>query len=322
MSTMLRKISVKSAVSNLYVVGVLAIIILVFTLISPKFIGVPNIVNILRQSVPAILVSGAFTLLMISGNIDLSVGGIVGLTTVIYALAAKAGLGFFWAGVVALAVGALIGVLNGFLVMKLRIVGVIATLATMNLCVGFGKLLAPSGIGVIKGLPEGIELFARARFFLRLPLAFYAAILVTVLLVIFQKKMVLGKYTAAIGGNRTAAELSGVNVVKTVWILYIMVGFCAALGGVARASYLSLGDPITGMGMEMNAIIAVLLGGTSFYGGEGSVVRTIVAVLILTCLAAGLQVIGMPPYWSSLVKGVVLILALVIDILVQERILD
>ena len=76
------------------------------------------------------------------------------------------------------------------------------------------------------------------------------------------------------------------------------------------------------MGMEMNAIIAVLLGGTSFFGGEGSVVRTVVAVLILTCLAAGLQVIGMPPYWQSLVKGVVLIVALVIDILVQEKILD
>lgn len=322
MNTMLRKLSIKTVVSNLYVISVLAVIILVFTLVSPKFIGVPNIINILRQSVPAIMIGGAFTLLMISGNIDLSVGGIVGLCTVIYALVAKTGIPFFWAAVVTLALGVLIGALNGFLVTKLRIVPVIATLATMNLCVGLGKLLAPKGIGVIKGLPEGIELFARERFFLQLPPALYVAILITVLLVIFHKRMVLGKYTAAIGGNRTAAELSGVNVVQTVWLLYIMVGFCSAFGGVARASYLSLGDPITGMGMEMDAIIAVLLGGTSFFGGEGSVVRTIVAVLILTCLSAGLQVVGMPPYWQSLVKGVVLVIALVIDILVKEKIVD
>ena len=322
MNTMLRKLSIKTVVSNLYVISVLAVIILVFTLVSPKFIGVPNIINILRQSVPAIMIGGAFTLLMISGNIDLSVGGIVGLCTVIYALVAKTGIPFFWAAVVTLALGVLIGALNGFLVTKLCIVPVIATLATMNLCVGLGKLLAPKGIGVIKGLPEGIELFARERFFLQLPPALYVAILITVLLVIFHKRMVLGKYTAAIGGNRTAAELSGVNVVQTVWLLYIMVGFCSAFGGVARASYLSLGDPITGMGMEMDAIIAVLLGGTSFFGGEGSVVRTIVAVLILTCLSAGLQVVGMPPYWQSLVKGVVLVIALVIDILVKEKIVD
>lgn len=322
MNALLRKVSVKAVVSNLYVIGVLAIIVLVFTLISPKFVGLPNIINILRQSVPAIMIGGAFTLLMISGNIDLSVGGVVGLTTVIYALVGKAGLPLFWAGVVTLALGLAIGALNGFLVMRLRIVPVIATLATMNLCIGIGKLLAPKGIGVIKGLPEGVELFARSRFFLHMPPALYAAIAITILLVIFHKRMVLGKYTAAIGGNKTAAELAGVNVVQTVWILYIMVGFCAAFGGIARASYLSLGDPITGMGMEMDAIIAVLLGGTSFFGGEGSVVRTVIAVLILTCLAAGLQVVGMPPYWQSLVKGVVLIIALVIDILVKEKIVD
>ncbi len=321
-NTTFSRISVKTVVSNVYVIGVLGVIVLVFTLISPKFIGVPNIVNIMRQAVPAMMVGGSFTLLMISGNIDLSVGGIVGVASVIYAIVLKTGMPFVWAAAATLALGALIGFANGFVVMKLRIVPVIATLAMMNLCVGIGKLLTPQGIGVIKGLPDGVERFARDRFFLQMPPALYVAVLITVLLVIFQRKMVLGKYIAAIGGNRVAAELSGVNVVKSVWILYVMVGFCAAFGGVARASYLSLGDPVTGMGMEMDAIIAVLLGGTSFFGGEGSVARTIVAVLILTCLAAGIQVVGMPPYWQSLVKGVVLIIALVIDILVKEKIVE
>ncbi len=319
---MASQISWKSLVKNLYVLGLLGVIVLTFTLVSPVFIGVPNIVNILRQAVPTMLVAGAFTLIMISGNIDLSVGGIVGLTSVVYSLLAKGGIPFFPAALLTLGLGLVLGWLNGFLVMKLRIVPVIATLATMNLFIGLGKLLSPKGIGLIKGLPLGIEEFARARFLFRLPPAFYVAVLVTAALVLVQRKMVLGKYTAAIGGNRTAAELSGVNVVRTVWILYVIVGLCSTLGGIARTSYLSLGDPVTGIGMELDAIIAVLLGGTSFFGGEGSILKTIVAVLILTCLSAGMQVIGMPPYWQFLVKGIVLIIALVIDSVVKENIVD
>jgi ribose transport system permease protein len=152
--------------------------------------------------------------------------------------------------------------------------------------------------------------------------SFYVTIVIIAILVIAQKRMVLGKYAAAIGGNRTAAELSGINVVKTVWLLFTIVGMCSALGGVARASLLSLGDPTAGVGMEMDAMIAVVLGGTSFSGGEGSVSRTMVGVLIIMCLTAGLQVIGVPDFWQSLVKGTVLIGALVIDRLVKEKIID
>lgn len=322
MHTILRRISLKTAVKNLYVLGVLILLIFVFSSVSAKFIGIPNIVNILRQSVPALLVGGSVTLLMISGNIDLSVGGIVGLTSVIYCILLKGGLPHLGAGILTLALGLVLGVINGFLVMRLRIVPVIATLATMNLCVGFGKLLSPEGIGLIKGVPRGVEVFARSPFFLKLPMAFYLTVLVIAILIILQRKTVLGKYAAAIGGNRIAAELSGINVIQTVWLLYIIVGVCSSLGGVARASYLSLGDPATGMGMELDAIIAVVLGGTNFFGGEGSVARSMVGVLIIMCLTAGIQVAGMDPYWDSLIKGVVLIFALVVDVLVKEKIVD
>jgi ribose/xylose/arabinose/galactoside ABC-type transport system permease subunit len=147
-------------------------------------------------------------------------------------------------------------------------------------------------------------------------------LLVVALLVLLQKKTVLGKYAAAIGGNRTAAELSGVNAAQTIWLLYMIVGACSALGGISRTSLLCLGDPMTGVGMELDAMIAVVLGGTCYTGGEGSVARTTIGVLILMCLTAGMQVIGMPPYWQSLVKGVVLILAVVVNSLVKEKIVD
>jgi ribose transport system permease protein len=317
-----RKISWKTAVKNLYVLGVLALIIFIFSSISTKFIGVPNIINILRQSVPALLVGTSVTMVMISGNIDLSVGGVVGLSSVIYCILLKGEIPHLWAGLLTLALGVLIGAINGFLVMKVRIVPVIATLATMNLCIGFGKLLSPEGIGLIKGVPRGVEKFARAPFLFRLPVALYVAVFVIALLVILQRKTVLGKYASAIGGNRTAAELSGINVVNTVWLLYIIAGLCSSLGGVSRASYLSLGDPATGMGMELDAIIAVVLGGTNYFGGEGSVARTTLGVLIIMCLTAGIQVAGMEPYWDTIIKGIALIFALIIDCLVKEKIMD
>lgn len=317
-----KSVSWKTVVQNLYVIGVLAIIVVIFTSISTTFVSQPNIVNILRQSVPALLIGASVTLLMISGNIDLSVGGILGLCSVVFALLINNGFGYFGAAAITLIVGILVGYINGFLIMKLRIVPVIATLATMSLCIGLGKLLSPPGIGLIKGLPEDIGGYARSESFLNLPVAFYVAMVVIIILIIVQKRTVLGKYAAAIGGNRIAAELSGINAMRMVWLLYIIVGFCCALGGISRTSLLSLGDPATGMGMELDAMIAVVLGGTSFTGGEGSVARTIVGVLILICLTAGMQVIGMESYWQSLVKGVALIIAVVLNSLVKERIVE
>ncbi len=319
---LLKKISWKTFIMNLYVLGVLGLIILVFSSISIKFIGVPNIVNILRQSVPALLVGCSVTLLMISGNIDLSVGGIIGLTSVIYSLLLNSGVGYPAAAILTLVSGVLIGAINGFMVVKLRIVPVIATLATMTLSIGLGRLLSPEGIGLIKGLPDDVTKFARTALFLKLPAAFFVMILAVVLLVILQKKTVLGKYAAAIGGNRTAAELSGINAGRIIWLLYIIVGLCSSLGGMARTSLLCLGDPMTGSGMEMDAMIAVVLGGTSYTGGDGSVARTTIGVLILMCLTAGMQVIGIPPYWQSLVKGIVLIMAVVVNSLVKDKIID
>ncbi len=318
----LKRFSWKTAVKNLYVLSVLLLIILIFSSVSVKFIQGPNIVNILRQSVPLLLIGTAVTLLMISGNIDLSVGGMLGLCSVVFSLLLKANLGYMLSSTITLILGIFLGYVNGLLVVRLRIVPVIATLATMSLCIGLGKLLSPGGIGLIKGLPEDIVKFARTPFFLGLPVSFYVTCGVIIILIILQRKTVLGKYAVAIGGNKTAAELSGINVVKTVWSLYILVGFCSALAGIARTSLLSLGDPVTGAGMELDAMIAVVLGGTSFSGGEGSVARTIVGVLIIMCLTAGMQVIGMEPYFQSLVKGIVLILAVVTDIMVKEKIED
>jgi hypothetical protein len=162
-------------------------------------------------------------------------------------------------------------------------------------------------------MPAWINYYGRSDVILGLPWAFLVALAVTAVLVIVQRKTILGKYAAAIGGNRVAAELSGINVVKYVWVLYIIMGFFAALAGIARASYMSLGDPLSGDGMELNCIIAVLLGGTAFSGGEGSVAKSMIGAMIIVCVTVGLMTV-IPPYWQNVAKGVVLLFAVILNL--------
>lgn len=217
-----------------------------------------------------------------------------------------------------------LGAVNAFLVMRLRITPVIATLITMNAYQGIARYLVPEGISAIKGsdtvkMPDWIGNFSRNEVLIGLSWAIFVTIALIIVLVVLQKKTVLGKYLAAIGGNRTAAELSGINVIKVVGGVYILLGVVSALAGVARASYLLIGEPYTGVGVETEAIIACLLGGTVFTGGEGSVIKSVMGALIIVCLTLGLKSV-IPEYWQMLAKGVVLVFAVVLNrVLTNER---
>jgi ribose/xylose/arabinose/galactoside ABC-type transport system permease subunit len=329
-----RSAAVRMNIKRFYIYVVLALVVLVFSLAKldqvalferGHFLSPDSIINLLRSAVPILTVSGAFTLLMISGYIDLSVGSAMSLSAVVFALMILNGFSFLPALVITLIVGIGMGTLNGFLVMKLRITPVIATLVTLSLYKGMAMLIVPDGLSAIKGstekpMPAWINNYAREDVLLGLPLAFFVAVLVLVALVIVQRKTILGKYAAAIGGNPTAAALSGINAVMVVWLLYIIVGFFAALAGVARASYMSLGDPLSGDGMELACIIAVLLGGTAFSGGEGSVAKTVVGAIIIICVTVGMLTV-IPAYWQTLVMGSVLIIAVALNhLLVREEV--
>jgi ribose/xylose/arabinose/galactoside ABC-type transport system permease subunit len=328
-----RTIALRSIIKQFYIYVVLALIVLVFSLVKfdevglfgrGAFLSQTSIINLLRSAVPILTLSGAFTLLMIAGYIDLSVGSAMSLSAVVFAWMVLNGFSFLPAFIITLILGIVLGTVNGALVTKLRITPVIATLVTLNLFKGIAMLIVPDGTSAIKStatqtMPGWINDYARKDVLLGLPWAFYVALLVIVVLVILQRKTLLGKYAAAIGGNRTAAELSGINAVKVGWLLYIMVGFFAALAGVARASYMSLGDPLSGNLMELDCIIAVLLGGTAFSGGEGSVAKTMVGALIIMCVTTGLMTV-IPAYWQTVAKGSVLVGAVALNhLLVRER---
>lgn len=321
--TISRGYKVKRVIKEIYAYVILIVVVAVLSMLKGdlfqrgNFLYPASIANLLRMSVPILMISSAFTLIFITGNIDLSVGSTLSLTTVVHAILVLHGVPFILSLLIVIALGVVLGAVNGFLVMKLRITPVIATLITMNAYQGLARYLVPPGISSITNtdtlkMPEWMGVFSKDQVFMGLSWAFIVAIALLIALTILQRRTVFGKYLVAVGGNRTAAELSGINVVKVVWVVYILLGAVSALAGVTRASYLLIGEPYTGEGVETEAIIACLLGGTVFSGGEGSVVKSFVGALIIMCLTFGLKSV-IPEYWQMLAKGVVLVFAVVLN---------
>src|SRR5512145_2609326 len=232
-----RSTALRSTIKQVYIYVVLLLIVTIFSIVKldqvelfgrGHFLSPDSIVNLLRTAAPILTLSGAFTLLMISGYIDLSVGSAMSLSAVVFSWLILNGFSFFPAIALALLLGIAMGFLNGTLVMKLRITPVIATLVTLSLFKGIALLIVPDGLSAIKSgaeqtMPAWINDYARKEVLFGLPWAFWIAVLLMVIMVIVQRKTILGKYAAAIGGNRLAAELSGINAVRIVWLIYIIV---------------------------------------------------------------------------------------------------
>lgn len=317
---------VREIIKRYYIYFVLALVVTVFSVVRldevnwferGHFLNPNNIINLLRISVPIITVAGAFTFLMIAEYIDLSIGSAMSLSAVIFAWLILNGSNLITAMILTLIVGVLLGVINGFLVMKLNITPVIATLITLSLYKGIALLIVPEGFSSIRTIgdqkmPAWINNYAREDVLFGLPMAFFVAIAVIIILVVLQRKTLIGKYSAAIGGNPVAADLSGINRVRWVWFLYILVAVGAALAGIARGSFMSMGDPLASDGMELWVIIAVMLGGTKFTGGEGNVEKTIIAALIIIVITVGMLTV-IPAYWQTFALGTVLLIAVVIN---------
>ena len=314
-----RQVSWRSAVKNVYVFGILAIFFIVFTAISPKFVAAPSLAFIIQQAAPLMLVALPATLLMISGNIDLSVGSIVAFGGVIMAMLSRGGMAAWQAVLIVAVCGLGVGWINGLLVSRLKINSVIATLVMNYVLLGLAKLLTGDTIPYIKGVQPDFSFIGRTKIE-GWPVAIFFVIAAIVIFIILQRKSVLGKYSFAIGGNRDASTLAGINTGRMVWILYLIVGIAAGVGGCLMASNQGVGNAQAGAGFELDVIIAILIGGTSWAGGEGSAVRSIVGVFILTVLSIGLNMAGVPSFYQYIVKGGVLIAAVYLDKIVKEKI--
>ncbi len=299
-------------------VGILFMLSVALSVMSRNFLTMTNISNVSRQIAVVIITGSAVTLLMISGNLDLSVGSVLALSGVLSAKFAYLGFPLWIAILMATSIGGIVGLLNGFMVVKLKISAVIATLGTMYVARGMTFIVC-SGVSINRGLPDNFSFIGTSHIG---PVPFQILFVIAAIDVFYflQAKTVIGKYSVAIGGNKTAAMLSGINVGGIVTILYVLSGLLAGFSGCVMASRLGVGEPNIGVGFEFDVIVAVVLGGTSLAGGEGSIPGMVVGAFILGLLSNGLNLLGVQTFYQSVFKGIVLVCAVLLDRVFRERI--
>lgn len=301
----------KQVLSRLKSLIGLALLVFVLSLLSPHFLTTENLLNITRQvAVNAILATG-MTFVIISAGIDLSVGSVLALSGCVMAIALHAGVGIFPGILLAVGVGSLCGLANGFMTGYLRVPPFIATLGMMS--VARGLALVVTGGYPIFELPEGFSYLGTGYLWDVLPVSLLFTILVLVAAHFVLTRMKLGRYVYVIGGNEEAAVLSGVNVRATKMLIYTICGFLAGLASVVFVSRLNSAQPTAGIAYELDAIAATVIGGTSLFGGVGSIGGTVIGALIMGVLRNGLNLLNVSSFWQQVVIGVVIITAVYVD---------
>lgn len=296
---------------------ILIFLMATITLITPRFLSVNNISNVLVQVSLVMITGTAVTLLLISGNIDLSVGGVVGQAAVLYAFLARAGMPLEYAVLVATLSGSLIGYINGLLVGRLKITPVIATLGTMSITRGIAHIFA-DGTMITSGLPREFKSLS-TTYYGPVPLTLIIVVAVVAIFVFIQSKTNLGRYAYYIGANPITAYFSGVKVDSVVTKLYVLSGTLAAFSGVLLAARLGAGDSKMGMGFEFDTIVAALIGGTSIAGGKGSILGMVIGAFIVGILRNMLNLLGLASYYQLVIMGIVLVLAILLQRFIVEK---
>lgn len=288
----------------------LLILCLVISVITPRFLTIPNIKNVFTQvSVNAVIAIG-MSFVILTGGIDLSVGSILAVSGAVAASIIKSTGNIYLAIIVALAIGSIVGLINGVLISKGKIQAFIVTLATMTIFRGVTYVYTNGT--PISGLGESFSVIGN-KTVLGLPIPVVFTIIVFGLAYYILSQTRYGRYLYALGGNEDSARLSGINTDKIKTLVYVICGAAAALSGIIVTSRIGSASPNAGVGFELDAISAVVLGGTSLSGGEGSVVGTIIGALIIGVLNNGLNLVNVSPFYQAIIKGLVILLAVIIE---------
>lgn len=294
----------------------LLILCTVLGIASDRFLTLDNLINVFRQSAVNALLSLGQLAVIITAGIDLSVGSLLGLTCVLVAILLKIGLPPAVSIVAALAIGSGLGSINGILLTKLRLPHpFIPTLGMMN--VARGLALVISGGFPISELPPRFR-FWGAGSLAGIPSPVIVVILFCVAFHLFLTRTTVGRDIYAIGGNKQAALLSGVPVDARLILVYALSGLTAGAGAIILAGRMNSGFPLAGVGGELDAIAAVIIGGASFFGGVGTVGGTLVGALIMGVLRNGLNLLDVSASWQTVVIGIVIVVAVWVDVLRQR----
>ena len=280
----------------------------VMSILSDRFFTASNITNILSQSAVVGIAAVGGTLVIITGGIDLSVGSIIGLAGLLSAVFVQNGLPGPLAIIAALIIGASIGAFNGFSITVLRLVPFILTLATLGMARGL-TLQISQGTSVY-GLPADFTFLGSTIGGVPIPVVL--TILTFAIGHLVLTRTTLGHQIFAVGGNREAARLAGIRVSAVTFWVYVIAGFCAGLAALVLVGRLGSATPGGGTGIELQVIAAIVIGGTSLFGGKGSMIGTLVGVLLIGVINNGLNLIGMDTYIQSIVKGLIILVAVAI----------
>lgn len=293
--------------------GLIALFILL-SIITPHFLDVKNLMNIARQSAINSLVAVGMLMTILTAGIDLSVGSTLALSTVVMAiLVVKLNINPIIGILACLITGSLIGMINGLLLTKLHLPHpFISTLGMQNICRGLA--LIATNASPISGFPPVIQYLGSA-FIGIVPVSFILVIIVYIIFHIFLTRTPTGRYIYAVGGNKEAARLSGINVDAVLVIVYMLSGLMAAMGGLILSGRVNAAYPLAGLAYETDAIAAVIIGGASFMGGVGTVWGTLVGAIIMAVLRNGLNLLGVSAEWQTVAIGAVIIGAVYVDVI-------
>jgi ribose transport system permease protein len=294
---------------SLGLLAIYVLLVMALSLMSPYFLSVNNFLNILVAVSTIGLIAVGMTMVIVSGGIDLSVGSIVALTGVCVAQLSHQ-MPIWIAVAIALCIGTVVGLVNGLAITKVGINPLIATLGTLSIVRGLSFVF--SG-GLTQSITDESFGFLGRGFVLGVPFQVVVMAILFALAAWVMKSTVFGRSIYAIGGNSHASRLAGLPVSRLQITVYVISGLCAALGGVFLASQLGAGAPAAAAGIELSVIAAVILGGTSLSGGKGTIVGTLLGVLILGTLNNGLTLLNVSSYYQEVARGAVLLFAVGID---------
>lgn len=299
--------------SELTTVIALIILMAVITIINSNFLTANNLLNLLLQVTSNALIAFGMTFVILTGGIDLSVGSILALSSALTAGLLESGMPVTLAILISLILGCILGMMNGLLISYGKLAPFIVTLATMTIFRG-ATLVYTNGNPITKGLSDTFLFqFLGQGYIVGIPFPVIIMFIVFIVLYVLLHKTAFGKSVYAIGGNEKAAYISGVKLNKVKIIIYSISGIMASISGLIITSRLSSAQPTAGASYEMDAIAAVVLGGTSLSGGKGRILGTLIGALIIGVLNNGLNIIGVSAFWQQVVKGVVILIAVLID---------
>jgi len=317
----------KNQISRFQSLIALIILCVVLSIRTDTFLTADNGLNVLRQTAVNICIATGMTLIVLTAGIDLSVGSVLALCGAIAAGLLKNGIkipsadlfiGFTVLGVVlaGIFIGALLGFFNGLVITKFKVPPFVATLAMLTIARGF-TLLYTKG-QPISNLGSDFAVIGTG-WWLGIPVPVWIAAVVVLFAVFITRQTKLGRYIYAIGGNETAAKFSGINITKVKITVYAIAGALAAIGGIIVTSRLDSAQPDAGTNYELNAIAAVVIGGTSLSGGKGTVWGAVMGAIIIGVLNNGLVLLNVSAFWQQVVKGGVILLAVIIDKLGEKK---